>query len=291
MIRWKKTYDLVQKVQQLSQQIEAAASEALSQAIVIHDEIDDIESQITSGKAESTIDTLEFKELLVEYGNSLKGLSKARVIAARSALIAHIEAVREKDREEAYAAGRRNGARDERSQSKSEAEEAAALAAVLPNGAAVTNVYDAYSEGLKQADRDHFKAIAERQAAEPETVAVDKTLLRAACNEIRKYAIPSGADDQVVLNLEAYLSPAQQEPAKDVWADGINPAHVAAYDTALQDAASQQVAEPVHQMASRDGQVWTDFSKTAYEDFLAGGGNRNRVRVLYRAAPLQQVEK
>ena len=184
------------------------------------------ESQITSGKTESIEIDATFNGLLADY--------RTGWAEGYQAIIAHIEAVREKDREEAYAAGRRNGARDERSQSKAEAEEAAALAAVLPNGAAVTNVYDAYSEGLKQAERDHFKAIAERQAAD----------LRAAIEGLTDFAPDKRAQPDGMTRGGPYirkadvisiLSPAQQEPAKDVWADGINPAHVAAYDTALKE--------------------------------------------------------
>jgi len=103
MARWKKTYDLVQQVQQLGQQIEATASEALSQAIVINDDVDDIESQITSGKAESIRDDQEFIRLMQELGLELqKKESTVRTIAEKAkAVYAHIEAVREKDREEA----------------------------------------------------------------------------------------------------------------------------------------------------------------------------------------------
>ncbi|CAM5559303.1 hypothetical protein [Eoetvoesiella caeni] len=38
------------------------------------------------------------------------------------------------------------------------------------------------------------------------TVVVDVSLLQAACNELRRYAIPAGSDDQVVLNLEAIIT-------------------------------------------------------------------------------------
>lgn len=48
-------------------------------------------------------------------------------------------------------------------------------------------------------------------------------------------------------------------------------------------------AEPVHQMASRDGHAWTDIDRYAFDVWLQGGGDQSRVRVLYRAAPPQQV--
>jgi hypothetical protein len=55
-------------------------------------------------------------------------------------------------------------------------------------------------------------ALAARQAPDPRDVSVDRTLLKAACDEIRKYATPAGADDQVVLNLEAALLPKTAQP-------------------------------------------------------------------------------
>src|SRR5690349_4345046 len=56
------------------------------------------ESQITSGKAES-IDTPEFDALLVECHHGYQWGPMIRHSEAKAAIIAHIEAVREKDRE------------------------------------------------------------------------------------------------------------------------------------------------------------------------------------------------
>jgi len=156
------------------------------------------ESQITSGKAESTIDTPEFRERLYAVRASSLGFDFNETV---SAFIAHIEAVREKDREEAFAEGMK----------------------------APDSAYE-----LLVADRDHWKAIAERQAADPDdltryTPAVDPEFGNAYCTPNPKGGFLRFADVKLL------LSPAQQEPAKDVWADGINPAHVAAYDTALKE--------------------------------------------------------
>jgi len=54
------------------------------------------ESQITSGKAESTIDTPEFRDLLLDYKRTIAlGVTNTSI----AAIITHIKAVREKDRE------------------------------------------------------------------------------------------------------------------------------------------------------------------------------------------------
>lgn len=54
-------------------------------------------------------------------------------------------------------------------------------------------------------------------------IKVTRSLLEAACAELRKYALPAGADDQVLLNLEATIAASKQNkhwaadlPAGDV---------------------------------------------------------------------------
>ena len=166
------------------------------------------ESQITSGKAESTIDTPEFRERLYAVRASSLGFDFNETV---SAFIAHIEAVCEKDREEA--------ARDKTNYANQCIEDARKMRERAEKA---------------EAERDHWKAIAERQAADPDdltryTPAVDPEFGNAYCTPNPKGGFLRFADVKLL------LSPAQQEPAKDVWTDGINPAHVAAYDTALKE--------------------------------------------------------
>src|SRR6185436_9139836 len=93
------------------------------------------ESQITSGKAESTIDTPEFNKLVIDLLDAEREGSPQKY-PLLEAIVAHIEAVREKDRTEAFESGKR-----------------------LAHEQACKVTHSLL------ADRDHFKAIAERQAA------------------------------------------------------------------------------------------------------------------------------
>jgi hypothetical protein len=139
------------------------------------------ERQITSGKAESTIDTTEFQQLVAATWQAYSKGGQNYMHKTHTDLVAHIEAVREKDKEMAsmYFA-ERNSARDA--------------------------VYR-YREEVKhlEAERDHFKAIAERQAAE--LLSYD-AMLRRVKDEL--YRLDTHHDMQT--EIEALLSPAQQEP-------------------------------------------------------------------------------
>jgi hypothetical protein len=147
------------------------------------------ESQITSGKAESTIDTPEWQAALLAFEeaaiqahlNVNRAGSGTRASRAYDALIAHIEAWGEKDREEA------------------------SLQAQDALGIVVRNL---------EAQRDHFKAIAERQAPDL------SKLSRYGDNEWAATADPEfgpRANGEYVRldDVQALLSPAQQEPASD----------------------------------------------------------------------------
>ena len=68
------------------------------------------ESQITSGKAESIVNDAEFIRLMQDLGLECqkKGSTTRSIAEKAKAVYAHIEAVREKDKEEARLEGRRD---------------------------------------------------------------------------------------------------------------------------------------------------------------------------------------
>ena len=137
------------------------------------------ESQITSGKAES-IDTPEFREKL----NRVLFCAGSQTFDAIAALIAHIEAVREKDREEAHAvlSDRCNQLED-------------ANLALLDRA---------------QAAEAELKAITERQAAGLAKLAKYSREMRGG-----HHGRIGFEDFYAVEDVVALLSPAQQEPAKE----------------------------------------------------------------------------
>jgi len=199
------------------------------------------ESQITSGKAESTIDTPEFRHLLRKLCDESNPLFFNA--PAKNALIAHIEAVREKDREEA----------------RKEEEEATddwrrlALQFDCHRMQALGHLKAMLQDPtVHRANAEQFLAarplsgevvLAERIAALAARQAPDLSKLE----EVRIWLVKSrppltlSTGERIneylsaLATVEALLAPAQQEPAKDVWANGINPAHVTAYDTALKE--------------------------------------------------------
>lgn len=63
MTRWKRVDDLVRELHELSVKVEAVASEALSQAIVIHDEVDDIERAVSPAESVHDLSKLTRCEL------------------------------------------------------------------------------------------------------------------------------------------------------------------------------------------------------------------------------------
>jgi len=152
------------------------------------------ESQITSGKAESTIDTPEFNKLVIDLLDAEREGSPQKY-PLLEAIVAHIEAVREKDRTEAFESGKR-----------------------LAHEQACKVTHSLL------ADRDHFKAIAERQAAGlAASLALEYECgsMASAPNGLGtihlNYRTPSAAEAAFYAltgAIDKLLSPAQQEPAK-----------------------------------------------------------------------------
>jgi len=218
------------------------------------------ESQITSGKAES-IDTPELESLLEDFANTDGPVAKQR-------LIAHIEAVREKDREEAAAflrdrcneledanlklLDRAQAAEAERDHWKANHADVVArlkLATQRPDLPVDRIPAIKELERLQKAHAVLLGILTEREVAarqvhdQKDEQANFEAWGRSVGLWLDVNAIPQQPAYNAgwtkaawaAWNARALLSPAQQEPAKDVWADGINPAHVAAYDTALKE--------------------------------------------------------
>jgi hypothetical protein len=201
------------------------------------------ESQITSGKAESIQYDKEFANVLNAYNDARRDRNRTDVAKEFDALIAHIEAVREKDREEA----------------RKEEEEATddwrrlALQFDCHRMQALGHLKAMLQDPtVHRANAEQFLAarplsgevvLAERIAALAARQAPDLSKLE----EVRIWLVKSrppltlSTGERIneylsaLATVEALLAPAQQEPAKDVWANGINPAHVTAYDTALKE--------------------------------------------------------
>jgi len=196
------------------------------------------ERQITSGKAESIETDATFNGLLADY--------RTGWAEGYQAIIAHIEAVREKDREEAYVLGCAEQAAKFAEHQPCLPEDADGECQSCDAGNCTTGLKcvtlgkdDPNSWNWQQraekaeAERDHWKAIAERQTA---GLAKLQRYDFQGNAEYEAFRIASPEGEYIEFDdVAAILSPAQQEPAKDVWADGINPAHVAAYDTALKE--------------------------------------------------------
>lgn len=67
---------------------------------------------------------------------------------------------------------------------------------------------------LRALRASHAKVVEEVQDIEPKTIIViDRSLLEAACRELRTWKVDKGGDDQVVVNLEAALSQPQAQPS------------------------------------------------------------------------------
>jgi hypothetical protein len=169
------------------------------------------ESQITSGKAES-IDTPEFRELLKKYHHSTTWDTK---------LIAHIEAVREKDRQIAFAEGMKAPdsaytqliADRDHWKAKWEANRAGREYAELSDKELSDPEYmRAYVEGCQES---FAEMLAARQAP-------DAGLIAAAVEMIRERGVLSTRVNGSVMTRAdiagalAILSPAQQEPASPI---------------------------------------------------------------------------
>lgn len=167
------------------------------------------------GKVES-IDTVEFWNYVIAYtkGSGHEGVD----------LVMHIDAKLAKARDDGYECGFVEGQsktdvirwkwNSERQIAEKATTDVSDLRGQLRQQG---NALEAMRERAEKAEA----ALAARQAPDPRDVSVDRTLLKAACDEIRKYATPAGADDQVVLNLESALlsktaQPLQQEGGKEV---------------------------------------------------------------------------
>lgn len=159
------------------------------------------ESQITSGKAESTIDTPELESLLEDLVNTEGPVAKQR-------LIAHIEALREKDREEAR-----------KSAFNPDWDRTEALQESLREHMALATKWKERAEKA-EADRDQWKANhvevlgmlhmerAARQAPDLSKLVRYKIMGSDGLRPVAGGGLVTFAD------VQALLSPAQQEPAK-----------------------------------------------------------------------------
>jgi hypothetical protein len=142
------------------------------------------ESQITSGKAESIVNDAEFIRLMQDLGLECqkKGSTTRSIAKKAKAVYAHIEAVREKDREEARHFGWDSCAE--------------------ANQELIHQLRDQITKAKTMCA--HFKAIAERQAAGLDVL-----------RQIRADMEAKDVLQEWWTIADELLSPAQQEPAKE----------------------------------------------------------------------------